>query len=99
VSKQPSKEKGVRETKLRRDSGKKYSKGEKLSRFNELTTRISSGGNRVTPDRQIWKSCEAVSREILWKSTGVTKSVCVVDPRERIRGGNPWTSGEIVREN
>jgi hypothetical protein len=68
VLKQPSKEKAIRETKLRRDSGKKYSKGEKLSRFNDLKTRISSGGNGVTLDHQIWKSCEAVSREFLWKS-------------------------------
>jgi hypothetical protein len=69
VSKKPSKEKGVLEMKLERDSGKKYSKGEKLSRFNELTARISSGGNKVTLDCQIWKSCEAVSCDFLWKST------------------------------
>jgi hypothetical protein len=69
VSKQPSKEKGVREMKLRRDSGKKYSKGEKLSRFNELTLGFLWEKMEVTPDRQIWKSCEAVSREFLWKTT------------------------------
>jgi hypothetical protein len=50
-----------------RDSGKKYSKREKLSRFNELMDRISSRGNEVTPDHRIWKSCEAVIHEFLWK--------------------------------
>jgi hypothetical protein len=68
--------------KLRRDSGKKYSKGEKLSRFNELTTRISSGGNGVTPNRQIWKSCEVVSREFLWKSWSNGVHLCRRSERE-----------------
>jgi hypothetical protein len=71
---------------LKRDSRKKYSKGEKRSRFNKLTTRISPGGNRFAPNRQIWKK---VVRQLAARSFGNMQSngVCLC---HRSESENTW---------